>query len=112
MVDPMTTTQGPIDARSHKLEILDHAECMELLRREPVGRLAFSADALPIVLPVNFVVVDDTIVFASDEGSKVKAAQGESVACLEVDGYGRWAHGGWSVLATGRLREINNRARL
>ena len=31
---------------------------------------------------------------------------------IEVDGYDRWAHGGWSVLATGRLREINDLTRL
>jgi nitroimidazol reductase NimA-like FMN-containing flavoprotein (pyridoxamine 5'-phosphate oxidase superfamily) len=94
------------------LEILDEDECIELLAREPIGRLALSANALPVVLPVNFVLVDRTIVLASDAGIKVRAAQEHTVACLEVDGYDRLNHSGWSVLATGVLREITDRVRL
>jgi nitroimidazol reductase NimA-like FMN-containing flavoprotein (pyridoxamine 5'-phosphate oxidase superfamily) len=89
-------------------EILDDDECLELLRREPVGRLALSAGALPVVLPVNITLVDRTIVFASAPGLKLDAAQASMVACMEIDGYDVWSHGGWSVLATGRLREITD----
>ena len=89
-------------------EVLDQDECMQLLAREPVGRLALSAGALPVVLPVNFTLVDRTIVFASAAGLKLDAAQRGVVACMEVDGYDRWSHGGWSVLATGRLQEITD----
>jgi nitroimidazol reductase NimA-like FMN-containing flavoprotein (pyridoxamine 5'-phosphate oxidase superfamily) len=93
-------------------EILDDDECLTLLSREPVGRLALSSGALPVVLPVNFTLVDRTIVFASAPGLKVDAAQAGVVACMEVDGYDVWSHGGWSVLATGRLREITDLERL
>jgi nitroimidazol reductase NimA-like FMN-containing flavoprotein (pyridoxamine 5'-phosphate oxidase superfamily) len=89
-----------------RLELLDDDECLRLLENEPIGRLALSMNALPVVLPVNFVVVDHTIVFASDFGLKVRAAQEETVACLEVDGFDTWTHTGWSVLATGILHEI------
>jgi uncharacterized protein len=95
-----------------RLEILEEAECLQLLGREPVGRLALTASALPVVLPINFVLVDRTIVFATDEGMKLQAARQGTVACLEVDGFERWRHGGWSVLATGRLTEITNPERL
>ena len=89
-------------------EVLDQDECMQLLAREPVGRLALSAGALPVVLPVNFTLADRTIVFASAPGLKLDAAQRGVVACMEVDGYDRWSHGGWSVLATGRLQEVTD----
>jgi len=95
-----------------RFEILDEDECLRLLAREPVGRIALTASALPVVLPVNFVLVDRTIVFASDGGLKVAAAQAGTVACLEIDGFDRWTHGGWSVLATGVLHEITDPARL
>lgn len=95
-----------------RLEILDDAECLQLLDREPVGRLALTAAALPVVLPVNFVLVDRTIVFASDPGLKLEAARQRSVACLEIDGFDRWSHGGWSVLATGRMDLITDPTRL
>jgi nitroimidazol reductase NimA-like FMN-containing flavoprotein (pyridoxamine 5'-phosphate oxidase superfamily) len=87
-------------------EILDETECLALLDRAPVGRIGLSAGALPVVLPVNFALVDRTIVFASDRGLKLDAAQAGVVACLEVDGFDVWSREGWSVVATGRLEEI------
>ena len=106
MTEPGTAVERP------HLEVLDESECLTLIHREPVGRLGLSAGALPVVLPVNFVVVDRTIVFASDPGLKLDAARQRTVACLEVDGYDRWRHSGWSVLATGRMNEITDPARL
>jgi len=89
-------------------EILDEAECLSLLGSEPVGRIGLTASALPVVLPVNFVLEGRTIVFATEPGLKLDAARAHNVACLEVDGYDRWAHTGWSVLATGRLAVIED----
>ena len=93
-------------------EVLDEDECVHLLEGEPVGRVALTSEALPVVLPVNFVVVDGTIVFASDPGLKLRAARAGQIACLEVDGYDVLDHSGWSVLATGRLSEITDVDRL
>lgn len=93
-------------------EILDETECLRLLAGAPVGRIALTSAALPVVLPVNFVTVERTIVFASDPGLKLEAARAGQIACLEVDGYEVVDHTGWSVLATGRLAEITNRDRL
>lgn len=108
----MTITPAGASSGAAHLDVLGDDECLRLLGREPVGRLGFSSGALPVVLPVNFVLVDRTIVFASDPGLKLEAARHRTVACLEVDGYDRFAHGGWSVLATGRLDEIVDAARL
>jgi nitroimidazol reductase NimA-like FMN-containing flavoprotein (pyridoxamine 5'-phosphate oxidase superfamily) len=94
------------------VEILSDEECMRLLAREPVGRLAMTARALPVVLPVNYTLVGRTIVFASGPGLKLDAAHAGMVVCLEVDGLDRITHGGWSVLATGRLSEISDPERL
>jgi len=95
-------------AKDAVYEILDEGECLQLLGREPVGRLGLSAGALPVVLPVNYTLVDRTIVFASAPGLKLDAAKAGLVACIEVDGYDTWTHSGWSVLATGRLEEITD----
>jgi len=87
---------------------LDDQECLRLLATEPVGRLGLSAAALPVVLPVNFVLVGRRAVFASEPGLKVDAARDRVVACLEVDGFDRFAHDGWSVLATGHLAVVDD----
>jgi len=91
-----------------RLEILDEDECLVLLGREPVGRIGLAASALPVVLPINFALVERTIVFASEPGLKLEAARQGTVACIEVDGHDTLSHSGWSVLATGRLREITD----
>ena len=93
-------------------EILGEDECLQLLAREPVGRIALTAGALPVVHPVNYVLVGRSAVFASHPGLKLEAARHGTVACLEVDGFNRWRHGGWSVLGTGRLNEITDPVRL
>jgi nitroimidazol reductase NimA-like FMN-containing flavoprotein (pyridoxamine 5'-phosphate oxidase superfamily) len=94
------------------LEVLDEDECLRLLGGEPVGRIALTDRALPVVLPINFTLVGKTIVFATSAGLKLEAAQEGMVVCLEVDGFDRFTHGGWSVLATGRMAEISDPDRL
>lgn len=88
---------------AHGLGILDEARCLDLLGGEPVGRLGFSAGSLPVIFPVNYLLVDRTVVFRSEDGAKIRAASQGSVACLEVDHFESLEHAGWSVLATGRL---------
>ena len=40
-------------------------ECLRLLATVPVGRVGVTIDALPAVLPVNFVMTGGAVVFAS-----------------------------------------------
>ncbi len=97
--------------RSHvpgELEVISEHECRELLGQAAVGRLGLSADSLPVILPVNFVVDRDDVVFRTGPGLKLSAAAAGDVACLEVDDIDTLGHGGWSVLVTGRLREITD----
>jgi len=90
----------------HGLTVLDEATCFDLLGRESVGRLGFSAQALPVILPVNFVLQGRTIVFSSEDGEKLRAAEDRAVACFEIDWFDPIEHDGWSVLATGRLEPM------
>jgi nitroimidazol reductase NimA-like FMN-containing flavoprotein (pyridoxamine 5'-phosphate oxidase superfamily) len=105
-VPVLATGTGP------RLEILSEEDCLLLLRSQAVGRVGFASAALPVILPVNFTVDGHAIVFATEAGAKLDAARTASVACLEVDGYEPLAHTGWSVLATGRLAEIEDPGRL
>jgi nitroimidazol reductase NimA-like FMN-containing flavoprotein (pyridoxamine 5'-phosphate oxidase superfamily) len=83
------------------LEILDDRECLRLLRTVRVGRVALSQGALPVVLPVTFVLVGSDIFFFTGPGLKLTAAEaGESVT-FEADEIDVAAERGWSVLAVG-----------
>jgi len=103
-----TAVPPPFSTDRHGLEVLDKSSCLRLLGSAHVGRVGFSSGALPVVLPVNFVLIGDTIVFRSEDGVKTRAAHDAVVACFEVDGFDGLIHNGWSVLATGRLREVDN----
>ncbi|MBF6557824.1 MAG: pyridoxamine 5'-phosphate oxidase family protein [Acidimicrobiales bacterium] len=41
------------------MEILSDDECIALLHQVPVGRIAVTVDALPVIFPINFAIVDD-----------------------------------------------------
>lgn len=93
----------PTGVDGHGLGVLSDERCLQLLGSEPVGRVGFSAGSLPVVYPVNYFLDGRTIVFRSEPGQKLYAAEHDSVACLEIDRYDPLGHDGWSVLATGRL---------
>jgi uncharacterized protein len=97
----------------HGLAELGQDECLALLGSVPVGRVGVTIDALPSVLPVNFVVWNGAIAFRTVPGTKLDAAAAGEVVAFEADGYGtRDAPGGWSVLVRGVAREVTDTAEL
>ena len=95
------------------IEDLPRDACVRLLASVPVGRVGVTIDALPAVLPVNFVVRDGAVVFRTVPGTKLDAATAGSVVAFEVDGYGSNSDpNGWSVLARGVAQEITDPAEL
>lgn len=85
----------------HGLDVLDRQECLALLGSVPVGRLGLSIDALPVIVPVNFVLDGDRIIIGTGEGSKFDAAVAGVVVCFEADYWDPLDHHGWSVLVQG-----------
>jgi nitroimidazol reductase NimA-like FMN-containing flavoprotein (pyridoxamine 5'-phosphate oxidase superfamily) len=82
-------------------EVVTERECRELLASQDVGRVAFvGEDGFPVVLPVNYLVDEDLIVFRTAPGAKTTFIPMRPVA-FEVDGFERWNRGGWSVLVQG-----------
>jgi len=91
---------------------LTWAECLSLLSTAVVGRIGISMDALPVVLPVNFAMVDADIVFRTVEGTKFHAAASGAVVAFEVDGYEPSGQGGWSVLVQGESSVVSGESEL
>ena len=87
------------------LEIIPRKECLLLLAGQKVGRLGFVVDGQPMVLPVNYAIQGDVVVFRTGEGSKLDAAHGTKVA-FEVDDVDSDAGSGWSVVVQGVAEEI------
>jgi nitroimidazol reductase NimA-like FMN-containing flavoprotein (pyridoxamine 5'-phosphate oxidase superfamily) len=88
------------------LEILTPAECLRLLGSGPIGRLVYTYGGLPVVRLVNFVVDADTIVFASADGEKLRAAERGDVVAFEADAIDLDRHLGWTVSSVGHLSVV------
>jgi hypothetical protein len=83
------------------LEILERDACFELLRTEHLGRVGIVLDALPVILPIDYVIVDDQVVFRTVPGTKLAAATRNAVVAFEVDHEDPLGTERWSVLVVG-----------
>lgn len=92
----------------HALREIPRDEALALLRTVPVGRIGVSIDALPVILPVNFIVVENLIVFRTVPGTKLDAAMIRSVAAFEADDHAADGSWGWSVLVRGYAHDMKD----
>jgi nitroimidazol reductase NimA-like FMN-containing flavoprotein (pyridoxamine 5'-phosphate oxidase superfamily) len=97
-----TTTPHPeIEPESPSLEEIPRDECLKLLASSPVGRLAVGLPgAPPLVVPVNYVLDGEIVVFRSDPGEKVVQLRGSPVS-FQIDQIDPSRRTGWSVLVQG-----------
>jgi nitroimidazol reductase NimA-like FMN-containing flavoprotein (pyridoxamine 5'-phosphate oxidase superfamily) len=93
------------DHAAAEIEEVSREECLALLRSNELGRLVTIVRALPHVIPVNYVLDDDRIIFRTDHGVNLDAIEGGRVA-FEVDDIDRSAGTGWSVVVQGRAEEM------
>ncbi|WP_431682642.1 helix-turn-helix domain-containing protein [Kitasatospora sp. KL5] len=89
------------------VEELAPAECWARLASGGVGRVVLCTGDGPVALPVNFGVLDGTVVYRTAEGSSACPQAGAPLA-FEVDRIDEAFGSGWSVLVKGtavRLEE-------
>ncbi|MER6531243.1 pyridoxamine 5'-phosphate oxidase family protein [Streptomyces sp. NPDC001508] len=94
-------------ARTPEFTQLSTDECRSLLSSHGVGRLGVPTASGPVIVPVNYSVVDDTIVFRTAHGTTPALAAGCQVA-FEVDRIDDAFSRGWSVLARGHARAVTD----
>jgi nitroimidazol reductase NimA-like FMN-containing flavoprotein (pyridoxamine 5'-phosphate oxidase superfamily) len=101
----------PIDrlAPRSNTKVLRPEECLALLRKTSVGRLAFVVDGWPVVLPINYVVDGQDVVFRTDPGTKLSAIRCAPQVALEIDAVQVPRRSGWSVLLHGMAAEVIDR---
>jgi nitroimidazol reductase NimA-like FMN-containing flavoprotein (pyridoxamine 5'-phosphate oxidase superfamily) len=93
-------------------EELDLDTCLERLRAHVVGRVAVIVDDFPLVLPVNYRLMETAgrtwVVLRTRSGNVIDTAP-ERVA-FEIDGVDVVRERGWSVVVRGTLGHIDPRA--
>jgi nitroimidazol reductase NimA-like FMN-containing flavoprotein (pyridoxamine 5'-phosphate oxidase superfamily) len=94
----MTDTRN---GEQRRIVELTREECLAYLATTPVGRVAVAREgAAPLVVPVNFVLDGEVVVFRSDTGTKLRALRTQPIA-FQADAIDPYHRTGWSVLVEG-----------
>jgi nitroimidazol reductase NimA-like FMN-containing flavoprotein (pyridoxamine 5'-phosphate oxidase superfamily) len=92
----------------HQLTELDRDECVRLLLRNEVGRVAVTIDGQPHIVPVTYAAdTSGDVVFRTGPDTVLTKVDLERVA-FEIDGVDLQARTGWSVSVHGIGREITD----
>jgi nitroimidazol reductase NimA-like FMN-containing flavoprotein (pyridoxamine 5'-phosphate oxidase superfamily) len=83
------------------LRELDPADCLELLAERQIGRVAYCDDLGPVVVPVNYVLDQGTILIQVSPHSTLAARLRDSRAAFQIDEFDDYTQTGWSVLVRG-----------
>ena len=95
-----------IDAHTG-IEWIEVRRCLQLLETREVGRIGFVLGGAPEILPVNYLLDGEDIVFATAPGSKLRGASGAPVV-FEVDDTDQATRSGWSVVVHGTAAEVTS----
>jgi transcriptional regulator with XRE-family HTH domain len=101
-----TTRDNPSRQNDRSLIPMSEEECHARLATQEVGRLAGGMDHTPWVLPVNYALDGDDVVFTTRTDSALAHIR-ETVA-FEVDDVDRYARLGWSVLVIGVVEPVTD----
>jgi nitroimidazol reductase NimA-like FMN-containing flavoprotein (pyridoxamine 5'-phosphate oxidase superfamily) len=93
---------------ANRLERLDEAECLRLLRSGTLGRVGVHIAGSPAILPVNYGLLDDDVVFRTAPGTKLSSALMGVQVAFEVDHVDVSTGEAWSVLVVGYAEEIRD----
>jgi hypothetical protein len=89
-----------------ELRELSYRECRALLAREQTGRVAVSTPDGPHIVPLNYSVVDESIVFRTTPFSLLATYGRNAKLAFEVDSFHEAKRVGWSVVARGRADAV------
>jgi nitroimidazol reductase NimA-like FMN-containing flavoprotein (pyridoxamine 5'-phosphate oxidase superfamily) len=96
------------------LEELDREECLRLIASGGIGRIAFGSVRGPTVLPVNYRLHRDAIVFRTEPAGPVAEALRTGMRdvdvkiAFEIDSVDEARRSGWSVLVRGPAHQVRS----
>jgi Pyridoxamine 5'-phosphate oxidase len=92
-----------------RLDELSPQECMSLLGSVSLGRIVFTARALPAIRPVCHLVDGDNVIIRTDRNAAITSelkADASAVVAYEADVIDMAEHLGWSVIVVGVARRV------
>jgi uncharacterized protein len=91
-----------------ELRELSYAECRALLVRQSAGRVAVATPDGPHIIPLNYSVVDESIIFRTSPFSVLATYGRNTKLAFEVDHFRDELQLGWSVVARGRADVVSD----
>lgn len=99
--DPTLATDAA-RAEGGRVSELDESECWDLLRLQPVGRLAWNGAAGPTVIPVNYALAEGGLDIRTAAYSAAVREADDSPISFQADHLDPLTRTGWSVLVHAR----------
>lgn len=96
------------------LEELSETESLRLIGQAQIGRIGFTGTFGPVVLPVNFKLVDGAVIFRTEEYGhlaedlRTGITGAEYKVAFEVDQTDPATRTGWSVLIQGAVHHVDD----
>lgn len=95
-----------------ELKELTYSECRALLVAAQAGRVAVSTPDGPHIIPLNYSVVDESIVFRTTPFSVLATYGRNAKLAFEVDSFHDEVQLGWSVVVRGRADVVTDAVEL
>jgi len=90
------------------LEVVDDDECFALAKTARIGRVVYSDRALPVIVPVNFILDRADVVIRTQRRSRLATHASGNVVAFEVDEIDEFTQSGWSVLVRGTASFVDS----
>ena len=89
---------------------LTRAQCIDRLRSSRIGRVAVTSRVLPAIVPVNYTVVGNALLFRTRPDGMLAKACDNTIVAFEADELGPEGGAGWSVLVVGAAELLHGGA--
>ncbi len=93
--------------RAEVLRELNRRDCLDLLQGSGVGRVAVCTPDGPVIIPVNYVMDDETVVVRTAPYTLL-AGHAWDQAAFEIDDLDHDMRRGWSVLVVGQAAPVED----
>jgi nitroimidazol reductase NimA-like FMN-containing flavoprotein (pyridoxamine 5'-phosphate oxidase superfamily) len=91
---------------------LSYDECRTMLASREMGRVAVSTPIGPRIIPVNYTVAENAIIFRTSPYSLLGTYARNTNLAFEVDQVDAETRQGWSVVAVGRADMVQDHEQL
>ena len=98
---PLSPPRAPAPRRRSSYDDLSAAQCLELLARRHVGRIAWTAADGPQLFPISYVWHDDQVIFWTSPYGVLSELVRRTAVVFEVDDVDQDRRLGWSILVRG-----------